>query len=96
MVSSKSDSPDFVAFVEGLPQLEVLPASSGSPQPVAASVGFPQAAVPLSTQGLEGEPPLPQPEGATKHKNKTHTHTQRGKRVKHKGHSYSLGTRGGG
>lgn len=53
-----------MAFVEELPQLEVLFESSGSPHPVGVSVGFPQAAVPLSTQGLEGEPVLPQPEAA--------------------------------
>lgn len=47
----------------GFPQLAVFPpASSGSPQPVGASVGFPQAAVPLSTVGLVGEVP-PQPDG---------------------------------
>lgn len=48
---------------EGFPQPVVFPpASSGSPQPVGASVGFPQAAVPLSTVGLVGEVP-PQPDG---------------------------------
>lgn len=47
----------------GFPQPVVFPpASSGSPQPVGASVGFPQAAVPLSTVGLVGEVP-PQPDG---------------------------------
>lgn len=49
----------------GFPQPAVFsPASSGSPQPVGVSLGFPQAAVPLSTVGLVGEVP-PQPDGPT-------------------------------
>lgn len=38
------------------------PVSLGSPQPVGASLGFPQAAVPSSTVGLVGEVPA-QPDG---------------------------------
>lgn len=50
---------------EGFPQPVVFsPASSGSPQPVGTSLGFPQAAVPLSTVGLVGDV-LPQPDGPT-------------------------------
>lgn len=46
----------------GFPQPVVFPpASSGSPQSVGVSLGFPQAAVPLSTVGLVGEAP-PQPD----------------------------------
>lgn len=52
-----------MGFEEGFPQHVVFPpASSGSPQPVGTSLGFPQAAVPLSTVGLAGEV-LPQPDG---------------------------------
>lgn len=47
----------------GFPQPVVFPpASSGSPHSVGVSLGFPQAAVPLSTVGLVGEVP-PQPDG---------------------------------
>lgn len=45
---------------EGCPQPVGLAGSSRSPQPVGASVGLPQAAVPLSTHELEGAPLLPQ------------------------------------
>lgn len=51
--------PDLIGLGERFPQPEAFPESSGSPQPVCASVGFPQAAVPLSTEGLDGEPPPP-------------------------------------
>lgn len=59
---------------EAFPQPVVFPpTSSGSPQPVGVSVGFPQAAVPLSTVGLVGEVP-PQPDGPAD------THAQQGSR----------------
>lgn len=55
--------PDLMGLGEAFPQPVVFPpTSSGSPQPVGVSVGFPQAAVPLSTVGLVGEVP-PQPDG---------------------------------
>lgn len=58
--------PDLIGLGEGFPQPVVFPpASSGSPQPVGASLDFPQAAVPLSTVGLVGEA-APQPEGPQK------------------------------
>lgn len=49
----------------GFPQPDAFPASSASPQPVDVSTGLPQAAVPLSTHGLEGELLLPHPDGAS-------------------------------